>query len=226
VRPLHNPIVQALAAWLVAAWLRFCFATIRWQHENEHLAEEVWAQGGGVLVAFWHCRGPMSAASWPRDRATPTKGLVSLSRDGQFMARAVGHLGFPAIRGSSAKKGDGAGERGGAVALREILRQLKVGGVALSPDGPRGPANQMGQGLPVMAKLSGAPVLMLGISCYPAFRLKTWDRNIIPRPFGRGAIVWDRVDYPKGADPEQIALDWTARLNAVEARADAITGLT
>lgn len=223
MRPLESPLVQDVLAWTLSTWLRFCFVTTRWQVENLDLAEAIWDQGGGVLVAFWHSRVGLASAAWPRGRGTPTKGLVSLSRDGAFMAKATGRLGFPSIRGSSAKKGSRA-DKGGAVALREILRQLKVGGVALSPDGPRGPAREMGEGLPVMAKLSGAPVLFLGIATSACVRLKSWDRTVVPLPFGRGAIVWDRADYPAGAEADAVSADWTARLNAVEARADALVG--
>jgi lysophospholipid acyltransferase (LPLAT)-like uncharacterized protein len=59
----------------------------------------------------------------------------------------------------------------------------------------------------------------------PAIRLNSWDRAIIPLPFARGAIVWDVADYPVGEDLEAVRRDWADRLNAVEARADAITGL-
>ena len=44
-------------------------------------------------------------------------------------------------------------------------------------------------------------------------------------PFGRGAVVWDLAHYPRGADLPEVTAEWTRRLNAVEARADAITGL-
>jgi hypothetical protein len=48
---------------------------------------------------------------------------------------------------------------------------------------------------------------------------------VLPLPFGKGAIVWDRADYPADAALADVVHEWTARLNAVEARADAITGL-
>ncbi|MNR58417.1 hypothetical protein D3C85_1794130 [compost metagenome] len=76
-----------------------------------------------------------------------------------------------------------------------------------------------------MAKISGAPVLFIGLSCKPAIRLKSWDKAIVPLPFGKGAIVWDKAWYPEGAEMAEAAADWTERLTAVEARADAITGL-
>jgi lysophospholipid acyltransferase (LPLAT)-like uncharacterized protein len=222
MRPLRNPAVQATLAWLFAGWMRFCFATIRWTRENQHLAEDVWAKGGGVIPVFWHSRIALSTAAWPQDRATPTKALVSLSPDGQFLARALDRMGFPAIRGSTEKPGKPGAAKGGSAAFREVLRQLRVGGCAVTPDGPRGPANQMGEGVPLMAKLSGAPVLMMGLSCSPSIRLNSWDRALVPLPFGRGAIVWDLVRFPEGGDPVEVARDWTTRLSAVEARADAL----
>ncbi len=225
MRPLRNPVVQSALAWTLAQWMRFCFATLRWAREDEHLAEEVWAQGGGVLCVFWHSRIGLSPSCWPLDRAQPAKALISLSADGEFIAKAVARQGFPAVRGSSANKDKGDRAKGGSQALRDGLKQLKLGALAITPDGPRGPAGVMAEGLPLMARLSKAPVLFIGLSCSPAIRLDSWDRAVLPLPFGRGAIVWDRATYPEGADTAAVVADWTARLNAVEARADRITGL-
>ncbi|WP_295169338.1 lysophospholipid acyltransferase family protein [uncultured Brevundimonas sp.] len=225
MRPLRNPAVQSALAWTLAKWMQFCFSTIRWTHENQQAAEAVWAQGGGVLCVFWHSRIGLSPSCWPLDRAQPAKALISLSADGEFIAKAVARQGFPAVRGSSANKDKAEKAKGGTQALRDGLKQLKIGALAITPDGPRGPANVMAEGLPLMAKLSKAPVLFIGMSCNPAIRLDSWDRAVLPLPFGKGAIVWDRADYPADADMADVVVDWTARLNAVEARADAITGL-
>lgn len=225
MRPFRNPVIQSALAWTLAQWMRFCFATIRWTHENQPVAEKVWNQGGGVLCVFWHSRIGLAPACWPLGRAQPAKALISLSADGEFIAKAVARQGFPAVRGSSANKDKAAAAKGGSQALRDGLKQLKVGALAITPDGPRGPVNVMAEGLPLMAKLSKAPALLIGMSCSPAIRLKSWDRAVLPLPFGKGAIVWDRADFPADADMADVVADWTARLNAVEARADAITGL-
>ena len=225
MRPLRNPLIQTSMAWILSEWMRFCYATIRWEHENQQVAEEVWAEGGGVLCAFWHARLALAPASWPMKRAQPIKGLVSLSPDGEFFTKAVARLGIPAVRGSSSNKDKAKQAKGGTQALRDGLKQLKVGGLAVTPDGPRGPARHMAEGLPLMAKLSGAPVLFIGVSCKPAIRLNSWDRAVLPLPFGKGAVVWDKARYPEGAEMAEVAADWTERLTAVEARADAITGL-
>ncbi|RZJ38576.1 MAG: DUF374 domain-containing protein [Brevundimonas sp.] len=225
MRPLRNPVIQSTLAWILAQWMRFCFATIRWTHRNEGVAEAVWKQGGGVLAVFWHSRIGLSPACWPLDRATPAKALISLSADGEFIAKAVAKQGFPAVRGSSSNKDKAEKAKGGTQALRDGLKQLKVGGLAITPDGPRGPARQMAEGLPMLAKISGAPVLFIGMSCNPAIRLNSWDKAVLPLPFGRGAVVWDVADYPEGAAMADVVLAWTKRLDAVEAEADAITGL-
>ena len=127
MRPLRNPAVQSALAWTLAKWMRFCFATIRWIHVNQGAAEAVWDQGGGVLCVFWHSRIGLAPACWPLDRAQPAKALISLSADGEFIAKAVARQGFPAVRGSSANKDKAAMAKGGSQALRDGLKQLKVG---------------------------------------------------------------------------------------------------
>lgn len=217
-------MIQTILSHVLAGWMRFCFATIRWTYEGRPLAEQVWREGGGVLCAFWHSRIGLSPACWPLDRAQPAKALISLSPDGQFIARAVALQGFPAVRGSSSNKDKADRAKGGTRALRDGLKQLKAGALAITPDGPRGPARQMAEGLPLLSKLSGAPVLFIGMSCHPSIRLNSWDRALLPLPFGRGAIVYDLDRYPAVGDPKAVATLWTNRLTAVEARADAITG--
>jgi hypothetical protein len=225
VRPLRNPVIQTLLSSLLAAWMKLCFATIRWTFEGREHAEGVWAAGGGVICTFWHSRIGLSPACWPLDRAQPAKALISLSPDGQFIARAVALQGFPAVRGSSANKDKADAAKGGSRALRDGLKQLKVGALAITPDGPRGPVRVMAEGMPLMARMSGAPVLFIGMSCNPAVRLSSWDRALLPLPFGRGAIVYDIDRYPDGADLAAVTAAWTDRLTTVEAQADAITGL-
>ncbi len=228
-RLFRSPQVQAALAILFAAYLKLTLFTIRWRQEEREQAEAIWDRGGGVLVCFWHGRIALSPACWPLDRAQEPRALISLSPDGQFIAGAVARLGFPAIRGSSTKKSDPAKAKGGATAFRDVLRWVNSGGgVAITPDGPRGPAEQMAEGAPLLAKASGAPVLFVGLASRPCLRLKSWDRAVLPLPFARGAIVWDSVPpVDRGADAQTLAAmggDWAARLSAVTRRAEAMLG--
>jgi lysophospholipid acyltransferase (LPLAT)-like uncharacterized protein len=214
--------VQGTLAFLLAAWLKLCISTTRWTHENIEAAEGVWDAKGPVIVCFWHARISISPACWPLDRAQEPRALISLSRDGEFIAHAVARLGFPAIRGSSTKATkDGGKEKGGAVAFRDVLRWLKSGGgIAITPDGPRGPAEQMAEGAALLAKVSKAPVLLVGLACNPSRRLKSWDRAVIPFPFGKGAIVWDGPIRDVGDDTAELRAEWARRLTAATERAE------
>ena len=74
-----------------------------------------------------------------------------------------------------------------------------------------------------LAKLTGAPVLMVGLACKPCVRLPSWDRTVLPLPFGRAAMVWDGpITLDKDADNAAIAAEWTERLNAVTERAEVL----
>lgn len=225
MRPLRNPVIQSILSSLLAGWMKVCFATIRWTYEGREHAEQVWADGGGVICAFWHSRIGLSPACWDLTRGQPAKALISLSPDGQFIAKAVALQGFPAVRGSSANKDKAKAAKGGSQALRDGLKQLKIGALAITPDGPRGPVRVMAEGMPLMARMSGAPVLFIGMSCRPAIRLNSWDRALLPLPFGRGAIVYDLRRFPDGGAVDDVVPPWTDLLTAVEARADALTGL-
>lgn len=217
----RSPAVQATLAFVLAAYLKLCLSTMRWTQENLAAAEGVWDAGGAVIVCFWHSRIALASACWPLGRAQEPRALISLSADGEFIARAVSRLGFPAIRGSSTK---GEKEKGGLAAFRDVLKWLKGGGgIAITPDGPRGPVEEMAEGAAMLAKVSGAPVLLVGLACRPAARLNSWDKAMIPLPFGRGAIVWDGpIRAEEDPDLGELRNAWAERLTAATTRAEAI----
>lgn len=226
---LRSEVVQGALAWLLAAYLRFALRTTRWTFENREAADAAVASPDGIIGCFWHSRIPLGPACREVLKAKPRRVLISLSRDGEFIARAMEKLDFPAIRGSAGKKSDPAKAKGGARALLEALKWVRSGGVmAVTPDGPRGPAEVMQPGVAAMARSTGAPVFLFGLAARPAFRLKTWDGTRVPLPFGRGSVVFDGPLYaPREADEaalEALRLEWQARLSAATRRAEALVG--
>jgi hypothetical protein len=105
--------------------------------------------------------------------------LISQSRDGEFGALAASRLGYVPIRGSST--------RGGAVALRQLARELSSNGgwVAFVADGPRGPRRVSKPGAEWLARQTGLPIFQVEVEAKWAFRLNSWDRCVIPVPFSR-----------------------------------------
>jgi lysophospholipid acyltransferase (LPLAT)-like uncharacterized protein len=222
---LRSRPVQHLMATLIAAWLRLCRDTLRWTVEGQDKAQAVWDSEGGAIFCVWHATGPLGPACWPQGPGRQEmRCLISRSSDGEFMALTMNKIGYPAIRGSSQKASDKAKNKSGERAFRDMVRWVKDGGaVSITPDGPRGPVEVMQPGAPTLARMTGAPVILCGLSSKPQIRVGSWDRTIIPLPFARAAMVWDGP-YHAGRDDdlEALAGEWGARLSAASRRAEAI----
>ncbi len=224
---LRSDGVQAVLGWLLGAYLRVVLRTVRWRHENLACVEPVLADDTtGAIALFWHGRIPLCLATAPQWWRKRTKALISPSADGEFIARALAMSGFPAIRVSSAKKGDTEKMRQAVAAIREATNWVKGGGaLVVTPDGPRGPNEVIAAGSLQIAKRSGQPVFLMGIAASPAWQAeKTWDKVMFARPFGRGAVVWEGpLTVPPDADDalvQSLIADWSARLSAATRRAE------
>ncbi|MGZ8363868.1 MAG: lysophospholipid acyltransferase family protein [Caulobacteraceae bacterium] len=225
-RLLRSPKVQAAITAIAAAYLRFVYATLRWRREGVERRDAVFTQPErGVLICFWHGGIPLCTTAWPLGdpKVQEMRALISRSLDGQLIAGLIARLGVPAIRGSKAQEARRTREKGGSEALRDMVRWVKAGGaVAVTPDGPRGPARVMGDGPAMLARLSSGQVLLMGIATAPAIRLNSWDGSFIPLPFARAAIVWDGPFEAGRDDPAVLTHMWQAALNRVTERAEAL----
>jgi len=178
----------------------------RWRSPNHALVASAWAKGGGVIGAFWHSRFLMTVAGWPRRKGVqPPKILISMSPDGEFIAIGAQLLKVGVIRGSKAK---GQKQKGGASAFREMLRHVKDGGcMAISPDGPRGPRMRAGLGAIQLAKLSSAPIVLFAWSTKRRIVFNSWDRFIMPLPFGEGYLLWGGpITVPADATSDEMEI--------------------
>jgi hypothetical protein len=226
---LRSDAAQAILGWVLGAYIRLILASVRWRHENLACVEPVLAGQSGAIALFWHGRVPLCLATAPQWWRMRTRAMVSPSSDGEFIAQALAMAGFPAIRISSAKKGDAAKARQALAAIREAVSWVSGGGaLVLTPDGPRGPNEVMAPGALQIARRSGQPVFLMGIAAHPAAQLKTWDRVMFAAPFGRGAVVWDGPLFvpPDAGEAEIAALiaEWSARLSAATRRAEILVG--
>lgn len=228
---LRSDAVQAFLGWILGLYFIVVLRTIRWRHENVDCVEPTLAGDSGAIALFWHGRVPLCLATAPQWWRKRTRAFVSPSADGQFIADALAMSGFPAIRISSAKKGDATKARQAVAAIREAVAWVAGGGaLVVTPDGPRGPNEIIAPGAAQIAKRSGQPVFLMGIAASPAVQLKTWDRVMFASPFGRGAVVWEGPLYvPAEADEAALAAlldDWSKRLSAATRRAEALVGRT
>jgi len=204
---------------LGAQYIRFAHATGRWQVIGGAAAQAMWRDGKPFILCFWHGRLLMMPYCWPRDRTIHM--LISQHRDGQIIARTVGHFGIRTVAGSSSK--------GGAQALRAMVKALKAGEwVGITPDGPRGPRMRASDGVVSLARLAGVPIIPATFGAARGRVLGSWDRFLVAWPFGRGVIVWgDPIEVPRDADAtalEAARQSVEDALNDITAEADRLTG--
>ncbi len=223
-RLIRHPAVQAGLARLLGAYLGLVARTTRWRLDGAEPALAEIRAGRPLILAFWHERLPvmpalfrLAAAAEPRAAALVPHVLVSQHRDGRFIGDAVARFGFRMVYGSS--------RRGGAAALAEMIRVLRAGHpVALTPDGPRGPRRQAAPGVAQLAALTGARVVPLGAATSRHRLLPSWDRMMLPLPFGRGVIC---AGAPIEVPREGVAAAMpgiAAAMDAACAAADAAVG--
>jgi lysophospholipid acyltransferase (LPLAT)-like uncharacterized protein len=132
------------------------------------------------IFALWH--GHLLPLLWFH-RGEGVKVLISEHRDGELVARAAESLGYGLIRGSTTQ--------GANRALISLVRELQSGHeIAITPDGPRGPTETFAPGALVAAQRSDSHILPVAISADRAWRLRSWDRFMIPKPFAKITVAY------------------------------------
>ena len=194
-------LAVALLGWI----LRLMAATFRLTSVagEEHLHRLV-GSGQPAVLAGWH-EGVVVCSHYFEKHLTkkgiPVAVLVSLSRDGELLARMAQRAGIRVERGSAS--------RGGLHGLRRLYRAISRErcSVAIAPDGPRGPARECKPGTVLLAQISGAPILPLACAAEHAWRLRSWDRMIVPRPFSRIALAFgEPMPIPASSSTEELLI--------------------
>jgi hypothetical protein len=119
--------------------------------------------------------------------------LLSRHRDAEILSRIAHHLGFQCVRGST--------YRGAAAAIRELTEKSQHMNLTITPDGPRGPRRVLAQGPVYLASKLGLPLVAMGFGYHKPWRMPTWDRFALPRPFSRArAVVSPELHIPRELD--------------------------
>lgn len=174
---IRNPRLIRVAAFLGAVLIWTWMATVRYRLINRvadiHPAD---ADHVRFIYAFWH----ESLLAPVRFKAR-ARVLISKHADGELIAQAAQWLGVGVVRGSTT--------RGGGEALVELLDCSARSHLIFTPDGPRGPRRRIQPGMIILASRSGLPIVPVGVAYTHAWRVKSWDRFAIPKPFCRCFFV-------------------------------------
>jgi lysophospholipid acyltransferase (LPLAT)-like uncharacterized protein len=174
-----------LARWLIAFGVRLLRAwerTLRYE-VNDRAGIVGKPVTENYIGALWHNRlliFPLVLRRFFPNRLGAA--LISASRDGDLLTDAIRRFGYDVIRGSSSRLG--------ARAIFQLTEVLASGrDVVITPDGPLGPVYDLGPGIVFLAQKSGAPVLPMNLEYSHCWRLGSWDRFIIPRPFSKVRVL-------------------------------------
>lgn len=170
------------------------------------------------IYAGWHGKS-LVAALFFRKKGVWT--IISNSNDGEMQNWIFKRFGFNTVRGSSG--------RGGARVLIECVRILRQNiEMAFTPDGPRGPSEIVQEGITIMALKSGAVMVPVGVAASRCWRVKTWDRYMIPKPFSRAIMVFGApIVVPENAtsaELESYRTELETKLNEMEREAELAVG--
>jgi lysophospholipid acyltransferase (LPLAT)-like uncharacterized protein len=197
-----------LLSLLAYLFMRLLHATLRVRHVHAHNLDDAPQH----ILAFWHECVLMSLTSkWRK----PTIVMISRSKDGEIVSRVVERFGGITARGSSNK--------GGSVALREILREAREGrNIAFTPDGPKGPRRVVKEGVVYAAKSTGLPVIPFYFTAKSKKRLRSWDQMIVPRPLSKAVYFYgEPIVVPRDGDVEEWRLKIEQQMNDLAAEAEA-----
>lgn len=188
-----NKLIFKLEAVLGAALMRALKASIRWQVVNQNPPSQ------RCVYFFWHRNLLILGLQRAGTRAAV---LVSSSKDGELIAGPLERLGYIPVRGSSSRQG--------SQALKEMVRLARSMTVALTPDGPKGPAGSIHPGVFQIALLAKVPIIVIVPEAKNEWVFNSWDRFRFPKPFTRIKVVYSEP-FPVGSKDDFTSVETRIR---------------
>ena len=184
-------LVPVLFIWLSRVW----FATCRIRVHGQEFRDQIDESGEPVVITFWHYTIFFIFYFLRNESGV---GMVSASRDGEYISRLANRMGFATVRGSRGK--------GGAKAIKGLIRYMREGrNAALVADGSQGPARVVQAGSIVLSSRAGAPILPMLWSCNRYKRFGSWDGTVLPYPFSRIDFFYgEPLAVPSGIRSEEV----------------------
>lgn len=184
---------------MIALTYRSLYRMNRVEVRDAHYLEEPIDRDGRALIALWH---ESTGVLLCHHRRRNFHSTASFSFDGELAARTVSYFGAECVRGSSSQ--------GGSLALDQLEEALHRGvrAAGLTMDGPRGPRRVAKPGLAILAARTQTCIVPNAVAATRCTRLRSWDRFLIPKPFGR-IIVAFGPPIPPPADTSAEAIEET-----------------
>ncbi|MFK5937473.1 MAG: lysophospholipid acyltransferase family protein [Sulfurimonas sp.] len=141
-------------------------------HSPETISEEP------IIFACWHGELLMLPYLYSHYRKNPhAKVLISNHFDGELISKTIKNFGLGTLAGSTT--------RNAARVLIQAIKTIKDGyDIGITPDGPKGPRHEVADGIIIMAQKTKAKIVLVEIKPTKFWQLNSWDKFVIPKPFG------------------------------------------
>lgn len=175
--------------------LRVLLALLRCSYRIEKIigndiADQLVADKAVCIPCYWHQQTLLCADTirgWIGSGFDASI-TISASVDGEIPARLASAWGAKIIRGSA--------NQTGALVMRDIYGAMRRGSsIIIAPDGPKGPMFEFKAGNILIARISGAPLLPMACAADRSWRLRSWDKMLVPKPFARVVIAIGQPHY-------------------------------
>lgn len=162
-----------LLPFIASLMIRFLYKTnkIRF-HSPESISDQP------IIFACWHGELLMLPYLYSHYRKIAhAKVLISNHFDGELISRTIKNFNLGTLAGSTT--------RNAARVLIQAIKTLKDGyDIGITPDGPKGPRHEVADGIIIMAQKTGAKIVLVEIKPTKYWQLNSWDKFVIPKPFG------------------------------------------
>jgi lysophospholipid acyltransferase (LPLAT)-like uncharacterized protein len=215
---LRNPLLIPTVAFLLSGIVRMWLGTVTFRFTWDDPLVQPRRMPTRAIFLFWHEMMTFPVYTHMHQGFAV---LISHHADGELIAEVVRMFRGRTIRGSTGK--------GGAAALRGMMRRGKASHVAITPDGPRGPRRVVQPGAIYLASRTGMPIIPVGLAYRRCWRLRrSWDRMAFPHPGTTAqAVTGTPIRIPPDLDRDAIE-STRARVQAamddVQRRAERMIG--
>ncbi|WP_303721233.1 lysophospholipid acyltransferase family protein [Malonomonas rubra] len=175
---LGDRLLVTIGPFLASIIIRLLYRLNRIDFIGEQHPKAIWQRGEHLILAFWHDQLLLMVKGY---RGPGSKILISASKDGELIARVMQYFGQQAVRGSSSRGGRAAFKEMVALANEEV-------DLVITPDGPKGPRHELKDGVVQLARMGNRPVVPMAFACSKGHRFASWDKFLLPYPFGRGVF--------------------------------------
>lgn len=195
-----STIKTRVLARLIRYSLKLISATYRVRIvEGREFIEQRIAEGASpAILSLWHNRVFLFASFIEKEfvkKGVPIAIMSSDSKDGDMGSEFAVLAGVKSVRGSS--------NRNAAIGLRRMYRVMANEGrsIVILTDGSQGPVYKSKIGAVMLSRMTRCPMLPMSYWASGYWRIKSWDRMVIPKPFAKISVVIGKpLQAPENAD--------------------------